>query len=260
MSYTLLLNQLIENSGLTIKEIAEKCKEYGQDITPSYISTLRNNKNNRTPSDDVSIAIAKACNVEKGYENLLVVEAYIDTAPKEIKAVIELLKDISANAGIGMIENKVTTQQRKAIRKMFDDMPMSRFIIELTTEKVKSSLKKNAGTLKLESKDVFTDTDLTITQKISPVGFPVSDNGMYPTISKGDMVNIELKETKDYKTGDTILLKKKDKKADFLARKIVIGNKKEITLIPINSDYSAETVSIDEIVILGAITQIIRKL
>lgn len=260
MSYTLLLNQLIENSGLTVKEIAEKCKEYGQDITPSYISTLRNNKNNRTPSDDVSIAIAKACNVEKGYENLLVVEAYIDTAPKEIKAVIELLKEITVNASIGMFENKVTTQQRKVIRKMLDDMPMSRFIIELTTDKVKSTLKKNAGTLKLESKDVFTDTDITIRHEIAPVGFTVSDNGMYPTISKGDMVNIELKETKDYKTGDTILLKKKDKKADFLARKIVIGNKKEITLIPINSEYSAETVRIEDIVILGAITQIIRKL
>lgn len=260
MSYTQLLNQVIENSGLTVKEIAEKCKEYGQDITPSYISTLRNNKNNRAPSDDVSIAIAKACNVEKAFENILVVEAYIDTAPKEIKDIIELLKDIMTNATIGMFENKVTTQQRKEIRKMFDTMPMARFVIELTTDNVKSTLKKNKGTLKLDSKDILTDTNIKIEQRIVPVGFDISDNGMYPVIEKGDMVNIELKELKDYKTGDIVLLKKNDKKANLIARKLVIGNKKEITLIPINNEYSAETVNLDDITIMGAITQLIRKI
>lgn len=260
MPYTELLNQLIENSGLTVKEIAERCKEYGENITPSYISTLRNDKNNRAPSDNVSIAIAKACKVEKGFENLLVVEAYIDTAPKEIKDVVELLKDILTNATIGMFENKVTTQQKKEIRKMFDNMPMSRFIIELTTDKVKSTLKKQKGTLTLEGKDIFTDTNLTIEQRIKPVGIPVSDNGMYPVIAKNDMVNFEWKEPKDYKTGDIVLLKKADKKADYIARKIVIGQKKQITLIPINNEYTPETVNFDDIIIIGAITQFIRQI
>lgn len=257
MSYTQLLNQLIDESKLTAKEIAERCKEYGQEITPSYISALRNDKKNRAPSDDVSIAIAKACNVEKGFENILVVEAYLDTAPKEIKKLIEILKDILTNSFISVFENKVTTQQRKEIRKQFDNMPMAKFLIAYTSEEAINSIKKQTGTLNIESKDIFTDTDITITQKIKPVGFPVSDNGMYPIISKGDMVNVEIRE---YKTGDIVLFKKNDKKTDLLARKIVIGNKKQITLIPINNEYIPETISIDDITILGVITQFIRQI
>lgn len=260
MPYTQLLNQIIDNSGLTLKEIAENCKEYGQDITASYISTLRNDKNNRAPSDDVSIAIAKACKIEKGFENILAVEAYIDTAPKEIKDLIELFKDITVNSTIGMVENKVTTQQRKELRKAFDTMPMSKFIIEITSDKVISSIKKNKGTLELESKNIFTDTNLTITQKIKPVGFTVADNGMYPLIAKGDEATVELKNPKEYKTGDIILLKKKGKKVDFIARKIVVGRKQEFTLIPINNDYAPETVNLNDILIMGVITQYIRKI
>ncbi len=257
MPYTQLLNQLIDESKLSAKQIAEKCKEFGVNITPSYISTLRNDKNNRTPSDDVSVAIAKACNAEKGYENILVVEAYLDIAPKEIIKLIEMLKDVFTNSIIGAFENRITTQQMKEIRKQFDNMPMAKFLIAYTSEKAISSIKKQPGTLNIVSKDFYKDTNITVTQEIKPVGFSISDNGMYPIISKGDMVNVEIRE---YKTGDIVLIKKKDKKANLLARKIVVGNKKQITLIPINNDFPTETVSVDDIIVLGVITQFIRQI
>lgn len=257
MPYTQLLNKLIDDSKLSANQIADKCKEYGVKITPSYISTLRNDKNNRTPSDDVSVAIAKACNVPNGYENVLVIEAYLDIAPKEIKKLIEMMKDVFTKSVIGAFENKATTQQMKEIRKQYDNMPMAHFLIAYTSEEAISTIKKQAGTLNIESKDFFKDTNITITQEIKPVGFSISDNGMYPIISKGDMVNVEIRE---YKTGDIVLLKKKDKKANLLARKVVVGNKKQITLIPINNEFLPETVSVDDIIILGVVTQFIRQI
>ncbi|MEG1926686.1 MAG: helix-turn-helix transcriptional regulator, partial [Ruthenibacterium sp.] len=60
MPYTNLLNQLIQKSGMTAKEVAAKCQAAGANITPSYLSMIRNEKSARIPSDDVSIALAKA--------------------------------------------------------------------------------------------------------------------------------------------------------------------------------------------------------
>jgi len=82
MAYTALLNKLIENSGLTVKEIAERCTESGTKITAAYISTLRNSTDNRAPSSEVSKALAKVCGAKN--ENVLVIEAYLDTAPAEL--------------------------------------------------------------------------------------------------------------------------------------------------------------------------------
>ena len=60
MPYAKLLNQLIEESGMTAKDVAQKCADHGVSITPSYLSMLRNGAGKRMPSDEVSRAIAKA--------------------------------------------------------------------------------------------------------------------------------------------------------------------------------------------------------
>ncbi len=83
-----LIENLVNNSGLTHKEIANKCKEYGEPITANYISILKNDPS-KTPSDNVGIALAKACGAK--YENIIVVQAYIDRAPNIIKQFLEYI-------------------------------------------------------------------------------------------------------------------------------------------------------------------------
>ena len=97
MPYTKLLNRLIDDSGYSIKEIAERCTENGVKVTPAYISTLRNDTNNRTPSDNMSRALAKACNAKS--EDILVVEAYVDNAPKEFAGLINLIRQTMVTSG-----------------------------------------------------------------------------------------------------------------------------------------------------------------
>ena len=81
MPYTKLLNNIIADSNLSYKFIAEKCTEMGTTIDPSYISKLLSGKCN-VPSEKISRALANVCGYD---ERLLVLEGYLDIAPKEIK-------------------------------------------------------------------------------------------------------------------------------------------------------------------------------
>ena len=81
MTYPKLLNKLIEESGLSNKEILEQCEKHGMKITPNYLSVLKNN-DTKIASDELSRVLAKICGAES--EELLVVQAYLDKAPKII--------------------------------------------------------------------------------------------------------------------------------------------------------------------------------
>lgn len=260
MAYTKLLNKVIDDSGLSLKEIAIKCKEYDVKITPSYLSALKNDTTNRSPSDDVSRAIAKACNVQKGYENILVIETYIDNAPLEMNKLFDLLRETWISSTASIFENKLTTQQSKEIKKYFSEFPMAEFIVSLSSDLMKEEIIKQSGAMKLNSKSTF--DDMIIEQRVSPLGMPVSDNGMSPIVNKGDIVNTEVKEINEYKTGDVILVSKTSRKKILFARKIIIdkAKPKELTLMPINTDFMPETINISELMILGKITQVTKKI
>ncbi len=81
MNYTEMLNKLISESGMNQKEISLKCKELGEDVTTTYLSALKNTTG-KMASDNISRVIARACNAK--YDEILVVQAYLDKAPQII--------------------------------------------------------------------------------------------------------------------------------------------------------------------------------
>lgn len=251
MAYTTLLNSIIEDSGLTVKEIAERCKQYDVDITPAYISTLRNDKNNRAPSDKVSRAIAKACEYKD--TEALVIEAYLDNAPDVIQKFFDVMKKSVVPAMLGMFENKFTTQQIKEVEALMAQMPMAQFIAEFANHEIKTEKMQGAFNTKIISND-----DIKITQEIKQtLGLPVCDDGMKPQICKGNLIQFEMKEFKDLKTGDVVCYTKPESKKNFFVRKIVIGeSKKQLTLLPINSEFTPETVKITDIVLMGKVVRV----
>lgn len=85
MAYAKLLNELIEKSGLSTREIAKRCEEQGQPITPSYISILRKESNSRVPSEDMSRVLARVLGAD---EDTLVLEAYLENAPEPLLKVL----------------------------------------------------------------------------------------------------------------------------------------------------------------------------
>ena len=88
MPYHKLLNNIIASTNYTAQEIINKCAEKGIKMNKAYMSKLRNNKV-PPPSEDVSRVISKVCDVD---ERFLVLEGYIDKAPKEIKEAFVSIK------------------------------------------------------------------------------------------------------------------------------------------------------------------------
>ncbi len=249
MAYTEMLNILIHDSGLTVKQIADKCSEYGVDITTTYISKLRNDKNNKAPSDKVSIALAKACGAK--YEECLIVEAYLDKSPKIITDFFNQFKKMVAPITMGIFENKITSQQQKELEKAIENMPMSQFIFEVVKENMATKITKEYGTGHIKA--IQKGDDFNIKQEITQnLGLPMSDDGMFPQIRKGDQVQIEYKTIDELKTGDIICFGKAKNKGKVFARKIVVSdNKKTLTLMPINNEFTCENINIKDIIIFG---------
>ncbi|GGG09655.1 S24 family peptidase [Paenibacillus abyssi] len=81
MGYYESLVNMINSSGLTLKEISDKCEDQGVKVAPSYISKLQT-KRQAPASDEVNAAIARVCNAD--IEDFLY-ESYIEKSPDTVK-------------------------------------------------------------------------------------------------------------------------------------------------------------------------------
>lgn len=120
MTYRERLNDLITKSGMTNKEVAEKCSELGVDITANYIGILRT-QDKKIASDEVSMAIAEICNAE--YKEILVVHAGLERAPSVINEFVERFHDNTvgfAKTAFEKIYANVPEQLRDQMKANFD--------------------------------------------------------------------------------------------------------------------------------------------
>ena len=86
MGYADLLRRYIEDSGMTLDEIAAACKARGLDIHPTYISKLRTGARPAPPNEKISRLLAE---VTSGDPELLVKEGLIERAPDALKKYLE---------------------------------------------------------------------------------------------------------------------------------------------------------------------------
>lgn len=115
MNYTELLNKIINDSGMSQKEIIQKCKDMGQSITANYLSVLKT-VDGKTASEKVSLAIAKACNAK--YENILIVQAYIDKAPKPIMDFFNYAKETTTAEALMFLDTQKGSLSEYEYKKM----------------------------------------------------------------------------------------------------------------------------------------------
>ena len=82
MNYAEMLDKIISESELSLRQISKLCTQFDITITPSYISQLKNGKL-PPPSPEVSLALAKVCNSKN--QSQLVFQGYMEKAPDVIK-------------------------------------------------------------------------------------------------------------------------------------------------------------------------------
>lgn len=257
MAYTKLLNDIINESGLSVKEIAKRCNQFGVKITASYISTLKNDTSNRTPSDDVSRAIARACNFED--EDALILEAYIDNAPKEFKGLIDFIRNATLYSVFGLFENSFPQEIIENAKKEFETMPLYKIVQALNnnTEKI---IEKGIGAMNYTS--VSTDDEFSIKQEIvTPSFFDVLDDSMFPVLPKNSKVSIEHFEITEIKDGDIVAIATKETQTIYY-RKIAFLNDDHTSfmLYPINQTYPTEKTAITNTLIIGKVKKVTTDL
>jgi len=82
MNYGQLLDKAISESGLSLREIEKRCKDLGINITPSYISQLKNGKL-PPPRPEITAALVDVLHARD--ESQLIFQGYFDKAPSVIK-------------------------------------------------------------------------------------------------------------------------------------------------------------------------------
>lgn len=84
MKYAEFLSKAIEDSGMTLEQIAHECVKRGVKIHPTYIGKLRNGQR-PAPSEDISRALAEVlgCDAEK-----LILLGYIEKAPESVRKIL----------------------------------------------------------------------------------------------------------------------------------------------------------------------------
>lgn len=244
MKYAELLDQLIQKSGITAKELAEKCQTQGVDITPSYISLLRNKEKNRIPSDDISIALAKSLGKA---DNYLILEKYLEDAPVEVKRAIEVLYYQSVAAAAWVAGVPLEQEQEQAIKTAIIQQPMADIILYIS---------QSIETLNYNQNFISSNVEGNNITLVMPQELNVEDNDMYPLLEKGNKAKLIVKDK--YENGDIVAISLEDMSIKF--RKLQKISEELTLLLAFNPE--CETMIFDEktVVIIGKVDSVTKKL
>lgn len=249
MPYSKLLQNIVATSNLTSTEIIKKCKEdYNITITEGHFSRILNNRR-QPPKEEVSRAISKVCNVD---ERLLVLEGYIDKAPKEILEALKLIQYLINTSTLVMSSNlrDLTKDSLETIRQKLEHEPIAETLLLIMDDQ------ENSLAL-LESNLDFSQTlfGTNINIKI-PEGIPIQDDGMSPVIESGNKVVFDIKTS--YNTSDIVIYKPKEE--NTIKARILTKINSTFVMIPLNKKYKQEIYAPEDITIIGKASQVIKNI
>lgn len=249
MPYSKLLQKIIADTNYKNTDIIKKCKEeYNIVINETHFSKILNN-HRKPPKEEVSRAIAKICNVD---ERILMLEGYIDKAPKEIQ---ELFKNLQFN--INTITSLLVSNIRdleddklKEIKKYLDTEYVANSIIYML-DKIDNSATLIKNNIEIDESLLNTNISFHI-----PQGIMITDNSMAPIIEEGNRVVLDFK--KPCKISDFVAYKNNE--SENIKVRILTKNNNTYVMIPINKKYTQEIYSEQDIKILGKVSQVIKDL
>lgn len=179
MKYSQLLDLAIKESGLSLRQIEKRCKDLGLNITPSYISQLKNGKL-PPPRPDVTATLVNVLHPRN--ETQLIFQGYFDKAPSVIKEYMAASSQL----------NKVMLERLCQVKG--DD--------EFT----------RAAKSFLSELDVLSDVDVPINEiiKESPDSFvfPMNSEDMEPSLPRNSILSIVPTNPSLLKSKDILVFKK----------------------------------------------------
>lgn len=246
MPYHKVLRDLIFDSGYTSKYIVEECNKLGVKIDKSYMSKLVNNKL-PAPSEEVSRAISKVCNVD---ERKLVLEGYIDKAPEEIREFLIILRTMFSKLCLNFFENNFEESLVEEVEKNIRMQPLSDFAITILDNQ--KDISKEAGETfsgLFDSKTLKINTD-------SLIGIPVKDSSMLSIVPNGSKVLLTMQG--QYNNGEIVAVKVKE--TEEVIVRIVMFQNDTVFLTSLNKEYKTQIYDKQDVVILGRVSKVVNEI
>jgi len=249
MPYSRLLQKIINKTNYNNTEIAEKCRELGVNVDRTYINKLFNGKS-KPPKDEISRAIAKVCNAD---ERLLVLEGYLDKAPKEVMEMLKHMQLLDQLYVSGVYDN-FSKMGKEELQKQLEEYkielnkkPIADFILDVLNKKdFDVSFYTSSISLSYNENNV----NLSLS---TPVALPIQDNAMNPIIPEKSHINLTLKNK--YENGDIIAFKIKDD--DNLYVRYLFYNDDKIMFTALNTEFKPIICNKNDIIILGKVSKVI---
>lgn len=228
MVYAKMLDEIIRKSGLSLRQLTKRCGDLNYEITPSYISQLKNGKL-PPPSEDISKALASVCGEKNPMR--LVFQGYLEKAPDVIKKYIlmsvavnkQLLKSVSQ-------DKKVSSEFEEYI----DELEVLA-TLDLSAKLIKSIDESDVNTLISEINSLSGAVHKIEEENSEGSYFFLRDSSMEPLIPMNAHVKITPTRKELLKNRDVVAFYPKDNKAPFVRRYYEQNN--SIILVPENKDH-----------------------
>lgn len=241
MAYSTVLRNIIAEANITQEELSNKCKQLGANISRVQINKLVNNKVH-APNEETSRAIAKVCNVD---DRELVIEGYLEYAPKEFIEFLNKFQDTSMSMTLDCFQKELTKEELDIIKKEYRKETLAKVILETIDEKLNEDYTENL--LKIaKNNELFKEQSYLIMQ----------DNSMENKIPKNSKLRLKTKEK--YKNGDIVLVKVKNQDMPIIRMAIFIG--RDICLYAFNNEYTSLLLTPKEYKILAYVDSIEIKI
>lgn len=170
MSYAEMLEAIISESELSLRQISKLCTQFDITITPSYISQLKNGKL-PPPSPEVSLALAKVCSSKN--QSQLVFQGYMEKAPEVIREYMLASSQLNRI----MLESLYKSENNTMSQESLDYLKNMDIL----------------STLEMSSRYISTDNSLNASDLIREI--TLSSGGVSKIQAQGDMINFFLGDT-----------------------------------------------------------------
>lgn len=236
MTYAEMLSSIIQESRMSLRQIASKCEDLGQSITPSYISQLKNSKL-PPPNPEVSIALAKACGSR--LHAALVFLGYMEKAPEIIRDYMNnstrLYKLVLENLSDGQGKVPLTREARDFI---------SRLDVITAYELASTYLEQGNFTPSSQlAEELVLISGGAVKAGNDVINVFINDSSMAPTIPAHSMLTIMPTKISLLKEKDIIALYPYGRKMVTLRRIFFLKN--QVLLIP--EDTAHEIISVESL-------------
>lgn len=171
MTYAKMLDEIITESELSLRQISKLCAQFDITITPSYISQLKNGKL-PPPSPEVSLALAKVCGSKN--QSQLVFQGYMEKAPDVIKEYMLASSELNRI----MLESLCKADQNSSMSQ--ESLEYLRNLDVLST-------------LEMSSKYIDPNNRIDPAELIKEI--TLSSGGVSKIQAQGDMINFFLGDT-----------------------------------------------------------------